>query len=52
MRELTGILRPAYSVVYGICGSRNYRATDIKNGNAGPKLHWGLWEESSFFALP
>ena len=33
------------SKVYGVCGSRNYRgfgrrATDVKTGNAGPKLHW------------
>ena len=32
----------------GVCGSRNSRrigrrATDVKNGNAGPKLHWRLW---------
>ena len=31
-------------VVYGLCGSRNdgrigRRATDVKNANAGPKLH-------------
>ena len=43
--------------VYGGCGSRNYRrfgrrATDMKNGNAGPKLHWLVWEKSSFPALP
>ena len=43
--------------LYGSCGSRNYRrigrrATDLKNGNAGPKLHWLVWEESGFSALP
>ena len=43
--------------LYGSCGSRNYRriglrATDVKNGNAGPKLHWLVWEKSSFPALP
>ena len=49
------IVQPAYSV-YGSCGSRKYvrmghRATDVKNGNAGPKLHWRLWERSGFPAL-
>ena len=39
--------------LYGICGSRNYRrvgrrATEGKNGNAGPKLHWRLWEKKGF----
>ena len=24
------------------------RATDVKNGNAGPKLHWRLWEKGCF----
>ena len=43
--------------LYGSCGSRNSRrfgsrATDLKNGNAGPKLHWGLWEKIGFSALP
>ena len=43
--------------LYGLCGSRNSRrfgrrATDLKNGNAGPKLHWRLWERSGFSALP
>ena len=52
MHTKTGISRPAYSV-YGICGSRNSRrigrrATDLKNGNAGPKLHWSLWENAVF----
>ena len=28
------------------------RATDVKNGNAGPKLHWPVWEESGFSPLP
>ena len=42
--------------LYGVCGSRNYRrfgrrATDVKTGN-GPKLHWLVWEESCFPALP
>ena len=42
--------------IYGGCGSRNYRrfgrrATDVKNGNAGPKLHWLVWEKSGFLAL-
>ena len=42
--------------LYGLCGSRNSRrsvrrATDVKNGNAGPKLHWSLWEKSGFPAL-
>ena len=42
--------------VYGLCGSRNSRrsvrrAKDVKNGNAGPKLHWSLWEKSGFPAL-
>ena len=41
---------------YGVCGSRNYRrfgrrATDVKTANAGPKLHWRLWEKSAFPAL-
>ena len=27
-------------------------ATDRKNGNAGPKLHWILWEEMGFLPLP
>ena len=45
-----------YHEIYGSCGSRNYRrigrrATDMKNGNAGPKLHWLVWEESGFSAL-
>ena len=44
------------NVLYGICGSRNSRrfgrrATDLKNGNAGPKLHWSLWEKCGFSAL-
>ena len=48
--------RPAY-LVYGSCGSRKYsrigrHATDVKNGNAGPKLHWLVWQESGFPALP
>ena len=43
-------------LVYGGCGSRNHRrfgrrATDVKNGNAGPKLHWLVWEKSGFLAL-
>ena len=43
--------------LYGICGSRNSRrfgrrATSVKNGNAGPKLHLGLWGKSVFSALP
>ena len=43
--------------LYGVCGSRNYhrigrRASDVNNANAGPKLHWGLWEKSGFPALP
>ena len=42
--------------LYGVCGSRNSRrfgrrATDAKNGNAGPKLHWRLWGKSGFSAL-
>ena len=42
--------------LYGVCGSRNYRrfgrrATDVKTGNAGPKLHWLVWEESGIPAL-
>ena len=54
--ESAVISRPAYSL-YGICGSRNYRrfgrrATDVKTGNAGPKLHWLVWERISFLALP
>ena len=41
---------------YGLCGSRNSRrfgrrATDLKNGNAGPKKHWRLWEKSDFSAI-
>ena len=24
----------------------------LKNGNAGPKLHWRLWEKRTFPALP
>ena len=28
------------------------RATAAKNGNAGPKLHWRLWEKCGFLALP
>ena len=44
-------------LLYGICGSRNYRrfgrrATDVKKGNAGPKLHWLVWEKGGFPALP
>ena len=43
--------------LYGICGLQNprgssRRATDVKTGNAGPKLHLSLWEESGFPALP
>ena len=42
--------------IYGVCGSRNYwrfsnRAMDVKIGNAGSKLHWRLWEKSSFPGL-
>ena len=42
--------------LYGICGSRNYRrcgrrAADVKNGNAGPKLHWRLWQKCGFPAF-
>ena len=42
--------------LYGLCGSRKYRrfgrrATDVKNGNAGPKLHWLVWEKRGFQAL-
>ena len=42
--------------LYGLCGSRNYRrfgrrATDVKNGNAGPKLHWLVWEKRGIPAL-
>ena len=49
------IAQPACSV-YGVRGSPNSRrfgrrATDVKNGNAGPKLHWLLWEKSVFPAL-
>ena len=45
------------SLLYGSCGSRKYRrfgrrAADVKNGNAGPKLHWLVWERSGFPALP
>ena len=45
------------SFLYGVCGSRKYRrigrrATDVENGNAGPKLHCRLWEKSGFPALP
>ena len=45
-----------FLVLYGLCGSGNSRrsvrrATDVKNGNAGPKLHWSLWEKSVFPAL-
>ena len=41
------------SVLYGTGGSQDsrrfdHRATDLKNGNAGPKLHWRLWEKSGF----
>ena len=25
---------------------------DVKTGNAGPKLHWLVWEKSGFPALP
>ena len=28
------------------------RATGVKNGNVGPKLHWRLWRKSGFPALP
>ena len=43
--------------IYGGYGSRNYRrigrpAMDLKNRNAGPKLHWHQWEKSVFPALP
>ena len=42
---------------YGICGSRNYRrfgrrAADVKTENAGPRLHWLVWEKSGFLAFP
>ena len=40
----------------GVCGSRNSRrigsrATDVKIGNASPKLHWRLWEKNGFLSL-
>ena len=51
--------RQKFCRLYGLCGSRNYRrigrrTTDVKvkSGNAGPKLHWPVWEESGFSALP
>ena len=59
MPKITGICavttQPAYSV-YRICGSGKSsqfgrRATDVKTGNAGPKLHWLLWQKSCFPAL-
>ena len=51
-----GCLSPMTLPVYGICGSRNYRrfgrrATDVKKGNAGPKLHWCLWDKSGLLYL-
>ena len=41
----------------GVCGSQNdcrigRRATEVRNANAGPKLHWRLLEKSGFPALP
>ena len=66
MDKLNGIWRPSTEtleiihlsdlLIYGLCGSRNYRkigrrATNVKNGNAGPKLHWRLWEKGRFPAL-
>ena len=52
-----GQTKPNNSFVYGVCGSRNYRrigcrTTDVKNTNAGPKLHCCLWEKSGFPAPP
>ena len=43
--------------LYGVCGSchsRRFgrRAIYVKNGNAGPKLHWRLWEKIEFSGLP
>ena len=43
------------ATLYGVCGSRNYRrfglrATDVKNGNAGPKLHWLTFSRLLFVA--
>ena len=44
------------SILYGLCASRKYRrigrrTADVKNGNAGPKIHWRLWVKGSFPAL-
>ena len=44
-------------IIYDISGLQNPggsspRATDLKTGNAGPRLHWHLWEKSGFPALP
>ena len=44
------------TIIYGVCGSQNScrfgrRATYGKNGNAGPKLHWLVWEKSRFPAF-
>ena len=48
--------RPQIPWVYGLCRSRKSRrigrcATDVKNDNAGPKLHWRLWGKSGLSAL-
>ena len=48
---------PITGGINGGCGSPNCgrigrRAVGVKNGNAGPKLHWRLWERRGFLALP
>ena len=52
-----GWLEKTFFSIYRVCGSRHSRrfgrrATHVKTGNAGPKLHWSLWGESGFSALP
>ena len=56
LTEMVCVASPNRFPLYGLCGSRNYRrfgrrATDVKNGNAGPKLHWLVWEKRGFQAL-
>ena len=48
--------RKLANLLYGVCGSgksRQFgrRVTDVKTGNAVPKLHWSLWEKSGLLDL-
>ena len=55
-RSTLAHLLPRLSTLYGVCGSQNYRrfgsrATDMIISNAGPKLHWRVWEKGGFLTL-